>query len=32
MRLRWRHSGLVKKDELIRVLETNGATRSAADG
>lgn len=25
---RWRHSGMVKKDQLSRVLESNGATRS----
>ena len=25
---RWRHSGLVKKDQLTRVLESNGASRA----
>jgi thioredoxin 1 len=32
MRLRWRHSGLVKKDELVRVLEMNGAGKPSAAG
>ena len=27
---RWRQSGLVKKDQLSRVLESNGATRAAS--